>query len=69
MAEQGSASRRSTRDKERAAVLKAIGEERRSGKCPICYGTIPNDTFGGWGAAGHISRCTAASPKYSRRMR
>jgi hypothetical protein len=62
MAAKGSS--RSQRDKEKAAVLKRLGIERRSGKCPICYGDVPNDTFGGFGAAAHIGRCVRPSPKH-----
>jgi hypothetical protein len=36
-----------------AAELKRLGIERRSGVCPVCYRTIPNDTFGGSGAFHH----------------
>jgi hypothetical protein len=60
----GAGARRSQRDKERAAYLKSIGDERRSGRCPICYELIPNDTFGGFGAASHLSRCTRPTKKH-----
>lgn len=49
----GSASRRSQRDKEKAAELKRQGIERGGGRCAVCYRTIPNDTFGGSGAFHH----------------
>jgi hypothetical protein len=60
------AARNSVKDKEMAKYLKDHGIERRSGICPICYSPIPNDTFGGFGAAAHLSRCTKPSKKYSK---
>lgn len=66
MAAQGSAARRQVKDKEMAAMLKRLGIERRSGKCPICYGDISNDTFGGYGAFAHLARCVKPSPKHER---
>lgn len=45
--------RSSEGDKRQSAYLKMIGDERRSGMCPVCYKPIPNDTFGGSGAFRH----------------
>lgn len=47
------AAKKSNKDKEMAADLKARKIERRSGICAICYATIPNDTHGGTGALAH----------------
>ena len=47
---------RSAKDKQRASYLKMIGEERRQGKCPVCYAYMPNYTFGGSGAMQHMSQ-------------
>lgn len=58
-----SASRRSVKDKEMAAEMKRKGIERWTGVCPMCYSIIPNDTFGGFGAARHLTRCVVPSPK------
>jgi hypothetical protein len=35
---------RSAKDKQRASYLKDQGEERTSGKCAVCYKTIPVDS-------------------------
>jgi hypothetical protein len=51
--ESGSAARKVQRNREMAAELKRLGIERRSGVCPVCYRTSPNDTFGGSGAFHH----------------
>lgn len=40
MAEGGAARRKSQRDKERAAMLKRLGDERTSGRCAQCYRII-----------------------------
>lgn len=44
---------RSERDATMARHLKEAGVERTTGKCPVCYRTIPNDTLGGKGAFNH----------------
>lgn len=36
----GSAASRREADRRRAAYLKSIGEERRTGRCPVCYGLV-----------------------------
>lgn len=54
---QSAPKRRKIRDKERAAQMKRDGVERRTGICPLCYGVISNDTFGGDGAKRHLIRC------------
>lgn len=45
--------RNSEKDKRLSKYLKDNGIERTTGKCPVCYKTIPNDTFGGTGARNH----------------
>lgn len=50
---QGAGARRSMQDKEKAAVLKRQGIERRTGKCCICYGVVGNDTLGGTAVLNH----------------
>jgi hypothetical protein len=42
----------SSKDKEMAARLKRIGDERHTGKCAICYKTISN----GAGTYNHYSQ-------------
>lgn len=54
MAAQAKAAARRARDQARAAELKRLGIERRTGVCPVCYRPIPNDTFGGSGAFRHF---------------
>lgn len=61
---QGSGKRKSMKDKEMAAELKRQGVERWTGICPLCYSIIPNDTFGGTGAARHLVKCVMPSPKH-----
>lgn len=38
---------RSTKDKQMAATLKERKEERTTGKCAVCYETIPVDSAKG----------------------
>lgn len=40
MAEGGAGKRRQQRDRERAAYLKRLGQERTSGRCAQCYRII-----------------------------
>ena len=51
-----SLARRRAKDQARARDMKARGEERRSGRCCVCYGVIPNDTIDGDGARQHYER-------------
>lgn len=52
--------RKSEGDKRMSSYMKQHGIERTTGKCPVCYRTIPNDTFGGAGARNHYpAQCTA----------
>lgn len=55
MTASGSAKQKQQRDKQQAAFMKAHGIERRTGRCPVCYGIVPNDTFGGAGMQNHMS--------------
>jgi hypothetical protein len=46
------------KDQEMAQRMKAAGEERRSGRCPICYNMIPNGLFEAQGNYIHLTaRC------------
>lgn len=45
--------RSSESNKRMSSYLKQKGEERRTGRCAVCYRMIPNDTFGGAGAYRH----------------
>jgi hypothetical protein len=40
----GSAKQKQLRDKAQAAYLKRIGQERTSGRCPVCYQIISCDS-------------------------
>lgn len=51
----GSAAAKRAKNVAMAAELKRIGDERRSGMCPICYKSTGNDTFGGSSVLNHIS--------------
>jgi hypothetical protein len=52
-----SAGNKSIKDKEMAAMLKRNGVERETGRCPICYGFMPNGTFYPARADQHIISC------------
>lgn len=45
--------RKSEGDKRQSKYLKDHKIERTTGKCAVCYRTIPNDTHGGSGARNH----------------
>lgn len=46
-----------TKDKEMAARLKRMGDERTTQRCPICYRVIPNGTFRPSAVDQHILTC------------
>lgn len=56
---------RATKDKEMAAMLKREGIERETGKCPICYGYMPNGTFYPARADQHFMTCPGPRRKSS----
>lgn len=48
---------RREKDQNMAADMKARGEERRTGRCAICYGLIPNGLFNPSGWDNHLLKC------------
>jgi hypothetical protein len=44
MADSGGGARRRQKDQETAARMKAAGEERTTGICPVCYRTMTVDS-------------------------
>ena len=63
------ANNKSMKDKEMAAMLKANHVERHSGRCPICYGMMPNGTFYPAEADRHFLTCKGPPSKASKSVR
>lgn len=58
---------RRVKDQEMAQRLKREGVERWNGRCPICYGIIPNGLFDPHGNYIHITaRCQGPRRKGAR---
>lgn len=57
---------RREKDQNMAADMKARGEERRTGRCAICYNLIPNGLFNPSGWDNHLLKCPGPRRKGNR---